>query len=137
MRKNKDGKVRGTSPGNTVPIVQPIRNAQPKVGRNDPCPCRSGKKYKDCCGGRRAPVPKVAMTPMAAPVSRFAVAASLKRQGIAAPDAYAFTQVGTLGWTAARQRYEQMLEAEQTTFWEQAERELCESTNSESCAVVV
>ena len=21
-----------------------------KVGRNDPCPCGSGKKYKDCCG---------------------------------------------------------------------------------------
>jgi len=26
------------------------RNA-PKVGRNDPCPCGSGKKYKKCCGG--------------------------------------------------------------------------------------
>jgi hypothetical protein len=24
----------------------------PKVGRNDPCPCGSGKKYKRCCGGR-------------------------------------------------------------------------------------
>ena len=23
----------------------------PKVGRNDPCPCGSGKKYKKCCGG--------------------------------------------------------------------------------------
>jgi curved DNA-binding protein CbpA len=27
-----------------------IRRAQPKVGRNDPCPCGSGKKYKRCCG---------------------------------------------------------------------------------------
>jgi len=27
-----------------------IRNAGPKVGRNDPCPCGSGKKYKKCCG---------------------------------------------------------------------------------------
>ena len=27
-----------------------IRRAQPKVGRNDPCPCGSGKKYKNCCG---------------------------------------------------------------------------------------
>jgi preprotein translocase subunit SecA len=27
-----------------------IRNAIPKVGRNDPCPCGSGKKYKVCCG---------------------------------------------------------------------------------------
>ena len=24
-----------------------------KVGRNDPCPCGSGKKYKKCCGGPR------------------------------------------------------------------------------------
>ena len=23
----------------------------PKIGRNDPCPCGSGKKYKHCCGG--------------------------------------------------------------------------------------
>jgi len=23
---------------------------KPEVGRNDPCPCGSGKKYKDCCG---------------------------------------------------------------------------------------
>lgn len=34
--------------GNVSP-VQVIRNA-PKVGRNDPCPCGSGKKYKNCCG---------------------------------------------------------------------------------------
>jgi HEAT repeat protein len=29
---------------------KPFRNAQPKVGRNDPCPCGSGKKHKKCCG---------------------------------------------------------------------------------------
>ena len=29
---------------------QPIVNSGPKVGRNDPCPCGSGKKYKNCCG---------------------------------------------------------------------------------------
>ena len=29
---------------------QTIRNEGPKVGRNDPCPCGSGKKYKNCCG---------------------------------------------------------------------------------------
>jgi preprotein translocase subunit SecA len=28
----------------------PVRRDQPKVGRNDPCPCGSGKKYKRCCG---------------------------------------------------------------------------------------
>jgi hypothetical protein len=28
----------------------PLVNATPKVGRNDPCPCGSGRKYKKCCG---------------------------------------------------------------------------------------
>jgi len=31
-------------------IVKTIRLEKPKVGRNDPCPCGSGKKYKKCCG---------------------------------------------------------------------------------------
>ena len=30
--------------------VETYRNKSPKVGRNDPCPCGSGKKYKNCCG---------------------------------------------------------------------------------------
>jgi preprotein translocase subunit SecA len=30
--------------------IAPIRNDGPKVGRNDPCPCGSGRKYKKCCG---------------------------------------------------------------------------------------
>ena len=29
---------------------EPIVNNEPKVGRNDPCPCGSGKKFKNCCG---------------------------------------------------------------------------------------
>ncbi|GMO29017.1 MAG: hypothetical protein Ta2B_09960 [Termitinemataceae bacterium] len=29
---------------------EPIRRTEPKLGRNDPCPCGSGKKYKKCCG---------------------------------------------------------------------------------------
>lgn len=28
----------------------PVRRESPKVGRNDPCPCGSGKKFKKCCG---------------------------------------------------------------------------------------
>ena len=28
----------------------PTKNTKPSVGRNDPCPCGSGKKYKNCCG---------------------------------------------------------------------------------------
>ncbi|MFH1077288.1 MAG: preprotein translocase subunit SecA [Pseudomonadota bacterium] len=31
--------------------LQPIKRPVQKVGRNDPCPCGSGKKYKKCCGG--------------------------------------------------------------------------------------
>ena len=30
---------------------QPVKRAAKKVGRNAPCPCGSGKKYKKCCGG--------------------------------------------------------------------------------------
>jgi len=30
-------------------VVETIRNRGPRVGRNDPCPCGSGKKYKNCC----------------------------------------------------------------------------------------
>ena len=29
---------------------QPVHRDAPKVGRNDPCPCGSGKKFKSCCG---------------------------------------------------------------------------------------
>lgn len=28
---------------------KPFRHLLPKVGRNEPCPCGKGKKYKDCC----------------------------------------------------------------------------------------
>jgi SEC-C motif-containing protein len=35
--------------GNAPKIHQYVRQ-QPKVGRNDPCPCGSGLKYKHCCG---------------------------------------------------------------------------------------
>jgi uncharacterized protein len=30
--------------------VTTFRRAVPKIGRNDPCPCGSGKKFKQCCG---------------------------------------------------------------------------------------
>jgi len=33
-----------------VESMAPLRREQPKVGRNDPCPCGSGKKFKKCCG---------------------------------------------------------------------------------------
>ena len=31
-------------------MLAPVRRTTPKVGRNEPCPCGSGKKYKKCCG---------------------------------------------------------------------------------------
>jgi preprotein translocase subunit SecA len=34
----------------TPPSRPPIKSDQPKAGRNDPCPCGSGKKFKKCCG---------------------------------------------------------------------------------------
>jgi preprotein translocase subunit SecA len=36
--------------GNDVPKVETVVHEGPKIGRNDPCPCGSGKKYKKCCG---------------------------------------------------------------------------------------
>ena len=41
-----DGKLSPTEGG----INKTIVNDTPKIGRNDPCPCGSGKKYKNCCG---------------------------------------------------------------------------------------
>jgi preprotein translocase subunit SecA len=31
-------------------VVRQVKRDEPKVGRNDPCPCGSGKKYKKCHG---------------------------------------------------------------------------------------
>lgn len=39
--------------GGDVVQVATVRREQPKVGRNDPCPCGSGKKHKKCCEGRQ------------------------------------------------------------------------------------
>lgn len=39
----------GSSEGDAQ-AQQPVRRSTPKVGRNEPCPCGSGKKYKQCCG---------------------------------------------------------------------------------------
>jgi hypothetical protein len=37
-------------PFDALPPVETVVRGTPKVGRNDPCPCGSGKKYKKCCG---------------------------------------------------------------------------------------
>ena len=36
--------------GDLVVDTPETRRSTPKIGRNDPCPCGSGKKYKKCCG---------------------------------------------------------------------------------------
>ncbi len=38
------------SHGEDAAVKKPMVNKGKKVGRNDPCPCGSGKKYKNCCG---------------------------------------------------------------------------------------
>jgi len=40
----------GPEPGAPPTAIDPIVNRDPKVGRNSPCPCGSGKKFKKCCG---------------------------------------------------------------------------------------
>jgi uncharacterized protein YecA (UPF0149 family) len=35
-------------------LVETYRRTEPKIGRNDPCPCGSGKKYKHCCLRKKA-----------------------------------------------------------------------------------
>ena len=61
-RRLKASEARGIAPfarlGTKVPaskgplpaVAAPIRRAETRVGRNDPCPCGSGKKSKKCCG---------------------------------------------------------------------------------------
>ncbi|HHW55637.1 MAG: preprotein translocase subunit SecA [bacterium] len=41
-----------TNRGQEAP-PQPVRRAGKKIGRNEPCPCGSGKKYKKCCGKKK------------------------------------------------------------------------------------
>jgi uncharacterized protein YecA (UPF0149 family) len=33
--------------------VEPLEAASARIGRNSPCPCGSGKKYKKCCGPKQ------------------------------------------------------------------------------------
>ena len=44
--KSTFGKISEKEGGMNKTVV----NDEPKIGRNDPCPCGSGKKYKNCCG---------------------------------------------------------------------------------------
>jgi len=44
----------GRRPAEARPPAAPVQRTAPSVGRNDPCPCGSGKKYKKCCGRNMA-----------------------------------------------------------------------------------
>ena len=48
-KREQVAKITGQSGGDETLKKQPIKKTD-KVGRNDPCPCGSGLKYKKCCG---------------------------------------------------------------------------------------
>ena len=48
--ENARRRAAAASAGQPVSKPQTVRNTEPKIGRNDPCPCGSGKKYKQCHG---------------------------------------------------------------------------------------
>jgi len=51
LRQSQEQKMVFSSGGDgPPPKKKPVRNPQKKIGRNAPCPCGSGKKYKQCCG---------------------------------------------------------------------------------------
>ncbi|MFA5523954.1 MAG: preprotein translocase subunit SecA [Tissierellales bacterium] len=49
VERERVAKVTGTSHGESEKKSKPVVKGD-KIGRNDPCPCGSGKKYKKCCG---------------------------------------------------------------------------------------
>ena len=46
MRSQQDAAIANSQQTEKKP--EPIRNRGDRIGRNDPCPCGSGKKYKNC-----------------------------------------------------------------------------------------
>ena len=49
VEREEVAKVTGTNK-DTSAVKEPVKRKDAKIGRNDPCPCGSGKKYKQCCG---------------------------------------------------------------------------------------
>ena len=55
LQRKEVARITGVSGGDASSIggkPQPVVKKEKKVGRNDPCPCGSGKKYKKCCGAK-------------------------------------------------------------------------------------
>ena len=55
VEREQVAKVTGTNKDDSAPAA-PKKRAAAKVYPNDPCPCGSGKKYKQCCGRKTANV---------------------------------------------------------------------------------
>ena len=51
LQKSKEQKLIFSGSGDAPATKKPVKRESDKVGRNEPCPCGSGKKYKKCCGG--------------------------------------------------------------------------------------
>src|SRR5947209_15466538 len=52
VRAQQEAAISASQKGETK--AEPVRNLGKKVGRNDPCPCGSGKKFKACCMGKQS-----------------------------------------------------------------------------------
>ena len=50
LTRGKSVSIKREKPNNVVPFQRPIVSKTKKIGRNELCPCGSGKKYKFCCG---------------------------------------------------------------------------------------
>ena len=49
VEREQQAKITGTNKDDSLP-KGPVKRENAKVYPNDPCPCGSGKKYKNCCG---------------------------------------------------------------------------------------
>jgi putative phosphoesterase len=50
LQKPKEQNLTFSGSGDAPAAKKPVKRESEKIGRNDPCPCGSGKKYKKCCG---------------------------------------------------------------------------------------
>jgi hypothetical protein len=50
FREDSPRRAKNTANAPQLAISSPVRRTTPKIGRNEPCPCGTGKKYKKCCG---------------------------------------------------------------------------------------
>ena len=56
IEREQVAKVTGTNKDNSAGPKKPVQRKEDKVYPNDPCPCGSGKKYKQCCGRKAAKI---------------------------------------------------------------------------------